>query len=160
MSAPAFACDSACFTKASTVLSFNMRPFSTKPSCPSMLYGSSATSVITAIFGTSFFIARVALFERFSGFQASAQSFVLSLGLVYGNIQIAGIPKSAANFAFSTRRSILYLQTPGIDLTGTSRFWPSQTNIGQIKSLTHKLFSRDNPRISADFLKRRCRDFG
>ena len=29
-----------------------------------------------------------------------------------------------------------------------------------LRSDDYKLFSRDNPRISADFLKRRCRDFG
>ena len=37
---PASACERACLTKASTVLSLIIFPFSTKPSCPLILYGS------------------------------------------------------------------------------------------------------------------------
>ena len=58
----------------------------------------------------------------------------LKSGFKYGKIAIADIPNSAASATASTSRSPLYLTTPGIDGTCSSRFSPSWTKTGQIRS--------------------------
>ena len=57
-----------------------------------ILYGSKATSDMTTSSGISFLMVLVALFDKLSGFHASAQSSVFNDCSVYGKRQIAGIP--------------------------------------------------------------------
>ena len=72
--APASACTKACFSSAISVSSFIILPLRTIPSCPSELYGSSATSNIIPISGTATLIALVARFTKLLGLNASVHS--------------------------------------------------------------------------------------
>ena len=116
--------------------------------------------VNAAVSGTAVLTARIALFAWFSGFQAPTQSVVRSSILVYGKIQIAGIPRSAASRAASTTLSTERRITPGIDGIGSSIFSPLRTNTGHIKSLTVITFSLTIFRIEGDCRTRRRRVAG
>ena len=148
MSAPAPACATAIRTRASTLSSLTISPSRTMPSWPWALYGSSATSVMTAISGTASLTARVARFDRLSGFHASSHWTVFREVSTYGNRHIAGMPTSAALRADSTNLSTVSRATPGIAGIGVSSSSPSRTNTGQIRSSTERALSRTS-RLSA-----------
>ena len=63
------------------------------PSCPCVVYGSSAASVMTPSSGTAALTARIARAINPSGFQASAPSGVFKFGSIFGNNAIAGMPR-------------------------------------------------------------------
>ena len=129
-SAPARACDSACFTSASTVSSFMTYPVSsTRPSWPWLVYGSSATSVITPRPGKRCFSARTARWHRPSSSQAACAVSDLASGAVTGNSASAGIFSSLACSATRSSSSIDRRSMPGIEPTG-ARPAASCTNTG------------------------------
>ncbi len=136
ISIPQSACATAIFAKISKVLSFTIFPFSTKPSCPSLLYGSIATSVIMQASGNFFLInAKVFKYKPFL-LVLSVANLSLYLSVKLGNTSKVVIPNfKHCSISFSIK-SGLNLKMPGIDFTSDLLFFPSIKNSGKIKSLT------------------------
>ncbi len=157
-SVPAAAWERACRTSASTVASFSTWPeASINPSWPCVVYGSSATSVITPSSGTSFLSARTVRCTRPSGFHASRPSSLLVDGSGTGNSATAGMPSVPSRRASSTTRSIDRRSMPGIEATASRRPRPSITNSGWIRSSAARSVSRASRRENGSRRMRRRR---
>ncbi len=100
------------------------------PSCPWLVNGSSATSVMTPRSGNSFFSARTTRGTSPSAFCASRPSGVFSDGSMTGKSASTGMPSFAVSSAMGSSRSSDTRSTPGIDGTACRRPVPSCTNTG------------------------------
>ena len=166
-SQPARACTIACRQRTSTVSSFTTYALPayqgarssgrSRPSCPCVVNGSSATSQITPRSGHAALTARTARQTRLSGFVASSPSGVFRSASITGKTATAGMPAARASFAASTRRSTDRRETPGMDAIGLDDAWPSCTKSGQIRSAGVSTCSRVRRRDQASRRSRRIR---
>ena len=106
----------ACLHNILRVSSFNISLFFIIPSCPWLVYGSSATSVIIPIPLILSFINLVALHTIFSSLRASEPFSSFNELFVSGNNAIAGIPNSFASWTIPTI-SLTYNERDGISIS-------------------------------------------
>ena len=156
-SQPAWAWTTALRHSASRVSSLTISPSRSRPSWPSLLKASRATSHITPISGCESLIVRTARQTRLSGFQASSQPGDLRAGSVAGNSATNGTPSRFASPTAVTARSTVKRTTPGIEGTGVVSSVPSRMKTGQIRSLGDSRFSRTSRRDQSVRRLRRMR---
>ncbi len=160
-STPAAACSAAISAKISTVASLSTSAPSavSTPSCPCVVYGSSAISANTGHSPAAAFTSRTARNTSDSAFNASLPRSSFNPASIFGNSATPPSP-SAANSLHrapsfpSGTRSI-----PGSDATGSSFAFapPSITNTGWINCSAASRVSRTNARMPAVRRSRRGR---
>ncbi len=156
-SAPASAWHSDWRMSAATVSSFRIRPSgATMPSCPSLEYGSRATSVITVSSGTASWSAAIACGTSPRGFQASSASGDFWASGILGNSTTALTPRAHARRASSTSPDGVWRMRPGMAAIGSSAA-PSCRKRGRIRSSGRSAVSRTRARMPPDLRLRRGR---